>query len=369
MLSLGAVDVLTRVNNSFLCGSTDSGTACPKCHPSCGSCTSEGICETCAAAGATKAADGSICLCNSGTGGTTTFHTICAACHPNCATCGMGNTKYVCHTCAKAGATLLTYNSVGDCQCRAGFVPEIDPTEACTPCAPAGCPNCIGSDESQCMSQEQADFSTTILIGLLNLPIRTESADNRICYRTRLPISSCTPDPIEAVTGEIVDYATVAKPTAYQCFDLLKAEWPFVNYWFDRLFPAFEGVSPNSHSNMVFTKTTLQIWIMQFGPSEMNDWTDIKEAMNDAGENWGNHMAWINSSPGFSLDAGETVKVFPEKLLTWLQSSCSSTTANCFELMTTFNMFSTACSSGSCSASVKTYCTQIQSDSPCAISA
>jgi hypothetical protein len=218
------------------------------------------------------------------------------------------------------------------------------------------------------MNQEQADFALSPILTMLALPTLTESADNRICYRTPLRTTGCTPDPIEAITGTIADYATAAKPTISQCYDLLTGQWPFVTYWFDRLFSTFEGPSPVSYQFLNWIKTILQIWILHFGPGDIDTWTDIKEAMNDAGENWVNHIAWIDSSAGFSLDAGATVKNFPEKLLAWLQSSCPGGTATCYEVLVPFNYQSTVCANAICSASVKAYCLQVTSNSACATS-
>jgi hypothetical protein len=109
----------------------------------------------------------------------------------------------------------------------------------------------------------------------------------------------------------------------------------------------------------------LKLWILQFGPAEMDSWTDIKTAINGAGENWQNYIAWIEGSPGFSLDAGTTVHLFPEKLLAWLQASCS-TTAACKDLALIFNNASKVCDNASCSPAVKGYCTQTSDDSQCA---
>jgi hypothetical protein len=157
----------------------------------------------------------------------------------------------------------------------------------------------------------------------------------------------------------------VAKPTAFQCYHLLTAQWPFITYWFNRLFSTFEGPSPITLEELIWIKTTLQIWILHFGPAEMDTWTDIKEAMNDVGENWVNHMAWIDSSPGFSLNAGATVKNFPEELRTWLQSSCTNGSGACLEISATFNMKSTVCANASCSPEAKTYCAQISPEGAC----
>ena len=358
------MDALNIVNSSFLCGSSIAGSACPKCHPSCQDCDQNGLCTTCAAAGASKVAYGVMCLCNSGTGGDD-FHTVCSSCDQRCTTCGKRGNPSSCLSCKLPGTSLAPYNTVGDCQCRDGYVPDMFPSAACTPCS--GCSLCVGSDESACMSQEQAEFANNYIIRALSLPILTESADNLICYRTPLPTTGCTPDPIEVVTGPITEYETVAKPTANQCYTLLKAQWAFATYWFNTLFPNFEGPSPTSDVNLIGIKTVLKLWILHFGPAEMDTWTDIKEAMNDAGENWKNHLGWIDSNPGFTLDAGATVKAFPAKLLAWLQSSCSSTTSGCTELFNTLSMLTTVCDKAPCSSTLKGYCRQYNEYSTCAM--
>lgn len=182
-----------------------------------------------------------------------------------------------------------------------------------------------------------------------------------------MPTSDCTPDPIQAVTGPIIDFATVAKPTQVQCYSLLKAQWPWLTYWFNRLFPTFVGALPIRYYESNLQKSLLYLWILQFGPAEMDTWTDIKAAVNGPGESWQNYMAWIDSDAGFSLDAGLSVKRFPEKLLAWLQASCSNT-MTCVELAVTFNYVRKPCDNGSCSSQVKAYCVQIDTGSACATS-
>lgn len=200
----------------------------------------------------------------------------------------------------------------------------------------------------------------------LALPITTETADHHICYRTPLLTTSCTPDPIEDMTGPIEDYATEAKPTPFQCYSLLTAEWPWVTYWFNQLFPTFEGPTPFAYASLGYIKSNLKVWILQFGPAEVTTWTHIKAAMNGAGGDWQNYLAWIDSEPGFTLDAGATVHLFPEKLLAWLQTSSGSTTTSCVELIVTFNSASKVCENASCSPAVKGYCTQVNAESACA---
>ena len=292
-----------------------------------------------------------MCICDGSTGGTDIFHTACGACHGSCETCGRSNDEFYCESCVLGGTVLNPYDGSRTCECGPGYVPEMAPTSGCKPCAPAGCPNCIGSDEAQCMSPEMGEFIKSNVYP----PITTET-DNRICYRTALPTSGCTPDPIETVTGPIENYATEAKPSTLQCYRLLKAEWPWLTHWFNKLFPSFTGPKPSNYFSRTIVKTVLHQWILQFGPTEMNTWTDFKEAMNGAGENWKNYFAWLEGTPGFSLNAGLTEKAFPAGLLTWLQSSCTDTT-NCMELYYLINSCSTVCDNSQCSSKVKDFCT------------
>jgi hypothetical protein len=216
------------------------------------------------------------------------------------------------------------------------------------------------------MRKEIADFAQNLLFDMfLYLPLDTETEDHRICYRTQLPTSDCTPDPIQAVIGPIVDYATVGKPTLAQCYDLIKVKWPWLTYWFNRLFPTFVGPLPIDYFNFNLIKSVLYLWILQFGPAEIDTWTDIKAAVNGSEESWQDYMAWIDSDAGFSLDGGLSVKRFPEKLLAWLQAS-GGTTMNCVELSTTLNYVRKPCKSSACSSQVKAYCLQIDDGSVCA---
>ena len=306
-----------------------------------------------------------MCHCDSGTGGTNKFHTACLSCHPNCSTCEIGMTSWYCGSCSISGASVSPYSSASSCECRAGYAPNANPVGACTPCAPAGCPYCIGSDESQCMSPEQAELAQNQLMTPLELPMTTETADHRICYRTPLPTTTCTPDPIEYVTGPIVDYATVAKPTSFQCYSLFTAQWPWVTYWFNQLFPTFEGPAPITYTNLLIIKSILKLWILEFGPAEMDTWTDIKAAMNGAGENWKNYLGWIDSNPGFSTDAGATAHPFPAKLLASMLASSNSMTVMSTDIQV-FNQASTVCANATCSPSAKSYCIQINGASACA---
>ena len=216
------------------------------------------------------------------------------------------------------------------------------------------------------MSPEQADFAQSGIVSTLGLPKLTETFYHLICYRTPLPTTTCTPDPIEYVTGPIVDYATVAKPTRFQCYSLLTSQWPWVTYWFNRLFPTFEGPASITYTNLNTVKTVLKMWILEFGPAEMDTWTDIKAAMNGVGENWQNYLAWIDSDSGFSTDAGATVHPFPAKLLASLQASSYGRTSQSDELKQTINKYSTVCNNADCSSTMKGYCAQVSVTNACA---
>jgi hypothetical protein len=218
------------------------------------------------------------------------------------------------------------------------------------------------------MSREEENFVTSEFITSLNMPILTETEDNRICYGSQLYATSCVPDSIEIVTGAIDGYGTNANPTEFQCLKLLNAEWGFLTYWFKQLFPTFEGPPYTSFNNLSHIKNILYIWILRFGAAEMNAWTDIKTAMNGATENWENYIAWIDTDAGFSLDGGATVKPFPSILLAWLQFSCTSTD-DCDPLLSTFNWVDAVCySPNPCTPQLESYCMQVDSGSDCATS-
>lgn len=263
------------IGKSFLCGNPVNDGTCKECHSSCDTCTSDGLCSTCKAAGtASKAADGAVCVCSNG-GYADFYHTECVACHESCETCGFGGDSDSCRSCKANGATLPPNNGLGQCACRTGFLYANSPTAPCIPCAPGGCPYCIGTDPSECMSPDEAEF-VQFTREYLSLPMLEESR-GLVCFRQSMLTHDCVPDAIEQITGPILDYGTgAAKPTKHQCYHMLKANWPFVTYWFNKLFPGFVGPRDSTSLELLSIRAVVYLWILQFGASVMDSWTDMK---------------------------------------------------------------------------------------------
>ena len=331
------------------------------CHSSCSSCTADAAstCVACAAGdAATKTADGAACLCNDGSGVSSNNYNSCAPCHSSCLTCGNADASDSCRSCAIPGATLVPLNTLGECACRDGYVPNAVPVGSCQACQPSGCPHCKGIDESECLTLEQIELLKYYQ------PSTSKSADNRICFYTELLTWTCTPDPIEYATEPILEYTTDAQPTYFQCLKLFSVQWPFVTFWFDQLFPNVVRLTPISSRGLQYIKSTLYLWIMQFGPAEMNTWTDIKALFNGAPENWTNYLAWLGADDGFTLDAGATVKTFPPLLLARLKDQCGSDPGNCDELFI-FNRWSSVCDNLLCLPNAKNACTLLDTGGDC----
>lgn len=184
------------------------------------------------------------------------------------------------------------------------------------------------------------------------------------CYRVHRPAATCSPgDVIQNSIGDIANYADLghAKPTKLQCFALLTIEWPFVNYWFFELFAGFTGPAPASNSELLGIKSILQLWILQFGPNEMQAWTEVLSAVTG---DWKGYTATLKD--GFSTDNGENFTPFPEKLQSWLGIYCGNDTNLCTDLLV-FNRKDPVCEDETCSSSLASeYCSRIQPNSACA---
>lgn len=288
------------------------------------------------------------------------FHDICGPCHESCRHCGIEGNANSCRSCADSNAGLPPHSSIDACACKAGFLPKLSPTPLDV------CVNCIETDV-QCMTQEQAEFINHAA-ETYSLPCLIESTDHRICYFNALSTSGCSPDPIEEVAGHITDENTgTTRPTSAQCYELLKAQWPFIIYWFRTLFPAFVGPADASDAELMAIRSILFLWIQHFGPNEIAQWTDIKTAVNGEAVGWGNYIAWIGASPGFSLDSGDTELAFPSDLQSWLVSSCHEVTSTCKELAI-FNLKSTVCDKTLCSSRLRELCFEVNPSSSCASS-
>jgi len=211
------------------------------------------------------------------------------------------------------------------------------------------------------MTSQQADFVQYVGTAF-GLPYQVETG-GRICFHSSISATDCSSDSIVAVTGTIADFATVAKPTLFQCYRLLKAEWSLVIYWFGYLFSGFVGPQGATSAELLKIKSVLHLWILQFGAGEINTWTAIKSAVNAPASEWTKYMAWLGPTSGFSVDAGANVLPYPADLQTWLTSSCSDSAVECKDL-DVFNLKSTACSS-SCIAAARPLCPLISANSAC----
>lgn len=215
------------------------------------------------------------------------------------------------------------------------------------------------------MSPEQGRF-LSLLNNLYSLPRTTETADHRICFNDKLPISRCTPNPIESVIGTTILYTDegAAQPTLFQCYKFLTANWPYITNTFNKLFPEFTG--PDNLDSMTLNNVKFFLYsiILEIGYAEMNKWTDLKAAWNAPGVNWKNYIAWMSATPGYSLDGGLTKKEFPSLYLARLITNCGSN--YCFELENLFYIRSTVCNNAACSDTVQGYCLHVRSASPCA---
>jgi len=148
-------------------------------------------------------------------------------------------------------------------------------------------------------------------------------------------------------------------PTASQCYKQLQAEWPFVLYWFTNIFPNFTPPTGAFPTDVLKVKTVLQLWILQFGTSEMKtdtDWKALVTVFNSATTPWATMLAWVSALRQYTVD-GTTPVDFPEDLSDWLLLNSADTAA--------FNTFSEVCGTSGCPASA--WCFNAQPASLCAM--
>jgi hypothetical protein len=215
------------------------------------------------------------------------------------------------------------------------------------------------------MSAEEAEF-VQFTREYFSLPMLVESR-GLVCFRHPMLTHNCVPDSIEQITGPVLDYGTgAAKPTKLQCYSMLKALWPFVTYWFNKLFPGFVGPINSTSLELLSIRAVVYMWILQFGASVMDTWTDVKALVSGNAKDWENYMAWIDSDPGFSVNRGIAAKAFPVELQAWLVTTCNGVTNGCKDLAV-FNLKSSVCEDSGCSAEVQGYCKQIDTSSNCSL--
>jgi len=299
------------VLGTFMCGASEL--PCAECHPSCLNCdVTPGICQSCrAGADAVAFPHGQACRCIDGKGtdkvNANLYHEVCSPCSDSCATCFIGNDDYNCYTC-KVSTTELVKQSrdLGSCSCRDGYQPGRIPVleSDCVPCVPAGCPACVGPTAQDCFSSvavaEFARLSMTI-----PLP---ETTATHICYCIPLDLPTCASNVLVEIMGSLADDGNgVYQPQVSQCYTLLNAMWPYITYWFTEIFPTFDPAivyRPKSFSALI-----VKLWILEFTPSELvnnPDWKPIVTAFNQPAAAYANYLAWIGTTPGYTLDGTST---------------------------------------------------------------
>ena len=173
---------------------------------------------------------------------------------------------------------------------------------------------------------------------------------------------------IEAVTSTIEGYSagSAVKPTLYQCFKLLHADFPQATYWFSQVFPNFVGPEGATADELMSIKAVLYSWVLHFGPVAMqeSDWTDLKTAMSAPSASWTSYLGWLGSAPKFTVN-GNTELEYPAALKVWLSRAdgCHAVTVGCPDLEV-FNLKSIVCDTTPCS--VAAGCTEAKAGSTCA---
>ena len=332
------------VPTTFLC-SNDINNACKLCHDSCGCAADSDVCTSCTAdPDSVPNFDNSACLCSGNKGGDT-FHTTCDNCHADCTTCFKSNNNMACLTCSDPD-TELAVDGNPYCYCRAGFVYPLRP---CTRCAD-NCPFCMGDTADSCVYPDEEEFINVVMYPLseFHLPYTSETND-MMCYRVKRPTALCnTGTALENAVGDITNYDTTSATLGmFQCRRLLTATWPFVNRWFDIIFPNFIGPDYSSKEDKDIIKAILKLWILQFGPTEVNTWDHIKTAMLAPGK-W---MDYSADATQFTTGNPPTSHPFPADLADWI-ATCGG--VDCPDLRV-FNVLRQECIQG-CTPSVKAFC-------------
>lgn len=192
------------------------------------------------------------------------------------------------------------------------------------------------------------DFCLTAA-SLYSLPMLTEQ-DSFVCYRTSVSSHDESRCALEDIWGALSAGAVTV--TKGQCYELLRAQWPAVSSWFADIFTPFSPPSEASDAQKLQIKTTLQLWILQFGPSELKKvatWQTLVGAFKTPGANWSNYLAWAVSPRGYTLDGVNTLQL-PNELED--------------QDLAVLNVVSTLCDSPSCGFEVQ--CGSISSSLACA---
>ena len=262
-----------RYLQSFLCGSSNGG-GCATCHPSCTLCTSGSVCDGCKDAEASMSADNLFCSCSGqyGYAAADNNHQSCASCDNGCATCESAATSNDCQSC------LFKYHK--------------------GPCVGVSC-TCLESSNEEMF----VEFAKTH-----GLPY-TDETNSMICYRQPVPTIDCDPLP-GVVTGTITEDGDGLHPTQAQCDELLRANWPWVTYWFDQLFGDMTLPQSATAEDTVLVTNTIYSLILKQGPATLNrdqSWKDFVGVFNQASPPWATLLGWPSSADGTTTPAGYTI--------------------------------------------------------------
>ena len=345
------------VTGTFMCGA--SALPCPICHPSCNCEATAGVCSSCKDPLAELFANDGACRCKAGQGSSNDpYHASCSACDASCDTCNKAGSASECYTCKVSTADLEVSNGSdrGRCVCGAGYRMFNSPTQESDCVACVGCSTCTAT--GQCFVSEEA-YKAITSAKLVGLPTSTPGT---ICYRLPTEFPDCDHNVLEDIMGPIAkDAGGNLQPTEAQCAELLNTNWPFVEYWMNIIFPNYNP--PTTYLSLSLQKGILRLWIQQFHPSLLvndPDWAPLIAAINAPAANWANYLSWGGAAPGYSIDGGVTLKLFPPKLQAFLAATCPTVGCNDVNLLMAG---STVCFNPSCAAPDK--CAFISSAFPC----
>ena len=242
--------------------------SCVSCQPSCLTCTNNSAsgCLQCKVPEATLDDPlGGTCACTAPkykekTSPTTPCESLC---WPSCATCA-NPTSEGCLTC-KVPEASVTKAGGGVCYCGSGYVREFNPTTSCRACAQYDCV-CSGLKGTPCLGPELQDF-VTFAAGY-GLPLVTPG-NGAWCFGSSMPVSARQISEVEAVIGPISRDGSGNLQPSPECYDLLRAQWTFIDDWFKLLFSRFSAPAAATAAEIYNTKGGLRLWIFRFGGSSM----------------------------------------------------------------------------------------------------
>jgi hypothetical protein len=168
-------------------------------------------------------------------------------------------------------------------------------------------------------SEDLLAFATNLAI---YSPPLVNEANKLICYGEQVPETTC--QPFDIVSGVFTKDSTGFHLSLGQCYELLKAEWPYVQSKYTPLFGSF-SLPGSTATELPKFKSVLWMWILQYGPyfAASQPWTELLAVFNRAVD-WGKLLAWAGTTPGISYDGTRhyfpTYVTVPAAVLTVLNS-------------------------------------------------